>query len=154
MQILSFLEEAAVLEETLSLCYLALAGRAAPAAVKEEFERLANEERNHALVLRTGKSYVKKEPGLFGRTIIDRSELQTGLMYTRAVGEAVRGEALLFRDAVIRVRDLEMRFEKLHMATVMPIQDETLRELFLQLARDDKSHRLVLERIIAELRPE
>ncbi|MBN1938075.1 MAG: hypothetical protein JW843_00710 [Candidatus Aminicenantes bacterium] len=153
MKILLFLEEAAVLEETISLCYLALAERAAETALRREFERLAEEENNHALVIRTGKNYVRKEPDLFGDAMIDMTELQAGLKLVRAVLETIRAGTSAFPDSVRRMRDIESRFEKLHMATVMPVRDESLRELFRQLARDDRDHGLVLDRILAEAAP-
>jgi rubrerythrin len=150
MQILSFLEEAAVLEETISSCYRALGERVSEAALRKDFERLADEKRNHALVIRTGKNYFRKEPDLFGETILDQAELAAGLQLARAILEAIRSNETIFREAVKRLREMEIRFEKLHVDTVMPVRDESLRELFRQLARIDLDHRLVLDRILGE----
>jgi rubrerythrin len=37
------------------------------------------------------------------------------------------------------------------MATVMALKDETLQELFRQMARDDRDHRTVLDEILQQL---
>jgi rubrerythrin len=152
MRIFPFLEEAALLEDTLSLCYGALAERTASEDLAGKFQQLEREESNHARIIRTGKNYELKAPDVFGDIIIDPTEIRSGSSSARAVLEDVRGGRIELRLAVSRLRNLEARFEKIHLDTLVSFNDEMLRELFRNMARDDRRHVDVLEEILNGLK--
>ena len=150
MNAIAFLENAVALEETMSAVYEALARQAEDKGLSPELERLQREEANHALIIEAGKNYVRRAPDLFGETIITEQELLEGLEATRAVLKDIRAGAVDFREALLIVRRLENQFEKIHMATVMGLKDESLKQLFQQMAKGDRDHRLSLDEMLQQ----
>jgi rubrerythrin len=151
MNALAFLDDAAALEEILSAIYEMLAGLTADAEMKKDLQRLRDEEIGHNRVIRTGKNYVRRAPDLFNKTIITEKELEGGLEAARSILDNIRSGDLDFKTALVHVRRLEEQFEKIHMATGIAIEDESLKTLFRQLFKDDKDHRLTLDEMIQKL---
>ena len=152
MRIIPFLEEAALLEDTLASCYGALAKVAAGEALTLKFQQLEREENNHARIIRAGKNYELKAPDVFDKANVDVTEIKSGSSSARLVLEDVRSSRIDFRVAVSRLRNLEARFEKIHLDTLVSFNDEMLRELFRNMARDDRRHVDVLEEILSGLK--
>jgi len=150
MHILNFLDEAIALETAVASCYEEMGRMAAEESTADRFLKLRDEENNHARVLGIGKDFVRKAPDLFGATVMDEVELRAGLAFTRAILEELQAGRLEFREALTRIRDLEASYERVHMATVVAIKDETLRDLFTRLSRDDRDHVTVLEEILSK----
>lgn len=151
MTTFAFLDDAVALEEILAAIYEELARLTDDQRLKTEFQRLQKEEANHALVIRTGKNYVRQAPDTFGKTIVTKTELEGALEAARAILDDVRSGCGNYQEAVAHVRRLENQFEKIHMATAMDIKDETLHKLFQRLSKDDKDHRLTLDEILQKL---
>jgi len=152
MRIIPFLEEAALLEDALASCYGALAKAAAGEALILKFQQLEREESNHARIIRAGKNYELKAPDVFEKTNVDVTEIKSGSSSARSILEDVGSGRIVFREGVVRLRDLEIRFEKVHLDTLVSFNDEMLRELFRSMARDDRRHVDVLEEILSDLK--
>jgi rubrerythrin len=151
MNAIAFLDHAAALENTLSATYEALAEKAEDNGLALELKKLQQEEGNHSRVIEAGKNYVRRAPDLFGKTIITEEELIAGLEATRSVLKDIRFGVVNFREALVIVHRLETELEKIHMAMVMAVKDESLRNLFQQMAHDDRDHRLTLDDILQQL---
>lgn len=151
MNVLTFLDDAAALEEILSAIYGILADMTADEEMKKDLRKLQREETNHALVIRTGKNYVRRASEAFGPTIIGETELEGGMEAARSILDNIRSGELDFRAALAHLRRLEDQFEKIHMATVMAVNDEKLQELFRQLSRDDNDHGLRVDDMLLRL---
>jgi hypothetical protein len=131
---------------------LFLGGWPAPppaAGVSGVFQKLGRDEDNHARVLRTGKDFVRRAPDLFGKETVDPASLKMGLASTVSLLDDIRASRVELREAVARLSDLESRFEQIHMSTVVAFNDAALGDLFRQLSRDDRDHRIALEEILS-----
>jgi rubrerythrin len=149
MNIPAFLDEAVVLEETISACYGELAKQTGSTAASGVFDKLKREEDNHARVLRMGKDFARRAPDVFGKETIDPASLKTGLASSVSLLDDIRASRVELREAVARLSDLESRFEQIHMSTVVAVNDASLADLFRQLSRDDRDHRITLEEILS-----
>jgi rubrerythrin len=148
MNIPAFLDEAIALEETIAACYGELAKRTALPDVSGVFHKLKGDEDNHVGVLRTGKDFARRAPDLFGKETIDPASLKKGLASTVSLLDDLRASRVELREAVVRLRDLESRFEQIHLSTIVAVNDASLADLFRQLSRDDRVHRITLEEIL------
>ena len=146
-----FLDEASALEDTMSALYEALSKIATDKELSAEFRRLHEDEAKHSRVIQTGKNYLRQAPGLFGETIITEQELMAGQAATGALLKDVREGNVNLREALVRLRKLEDEYEKIHMATVMAIKDDALRNMFHLMAKDDQDHRQTLDEIMKKL---
>lgn len=151
MKVISLLEEAAVLEDVVASCYGVLSDRAASPRLTEDFKQLEREENNHARVIRTGKNYVLNAPDQFGKANFDIADIHTGLSAVHTILEDLKSGKSPFREAVVRMREIEARFERIHLATLVTLKDETLGGLFRQLSRDDRDHSEKLDEILKNL---
>jgi rubrerythrin len=152
MNLLAFLDGAITLEETIAACYGEMSRMAGDDYLAEDLGKLKGEEENHARVLKTGKDFVRKAADLFGVAIMGEAELQAGLFASRDLLDELRQRRVKLMEAIARMGDLELKFERLHMATVVSIADASLKGLFEQLSRDDRAHALVIGEILDRFR--
>ncbi len=150
MKIAAMIEEAIGLEEKIQACYRALS-RLTEDGLSEELRALAQEERSHINVLKTGKNFVFRTPEAFGRETISGLEIRKSLEAARELEADLEAAKLGFTNGAKRLSDLEKKFEKVHFATSTEIHDFSLKKLFEALARADAEHRQRLDRILARL---
>lgn len=150
MNVLAVLDEAIALEEKIRSCYelLSLITEDGAAA---ELKGLAREEKSHANVLKTGKSFVIRTPDLFGGETVSVSRIRLGNKLIASLEENLKNGKAGFREGLTRLYRLEKRFERVHMNTAVEFKDYSLKKLFEALARADAEHRQRLERLIASL---
>jgi hypothetical protein len=150
MKLTVTLDEAIAVEEKFSSCYEHLS-QAAGDGQSAELRILAREEKNHANVLKTGKNFIFRAPGLFGQEKISDIDIRLGLKAAGDLQEDLIAGRAEFRQGLRRLHDLERKFERVHMRSAAEFKDFSLKKLFEALARADAEHRQRLERMIARL---
>ena len=139
------------LEMKTSECYEKMGKMPGAEPFAGDLAKLAKEEIVHANLLRTGKSYESSDPGAFGRILIPQEQLEDDLEAAgRLIADIDSGKSSL-AEAVRRIHDLEIAFERTHLATLLEINDPGLRALFQALSVEDIAHRLKLEGILRDL---
>jgi rubrerythrin len=147
-----FLDTAIRLEQAVAACHQSLAEIVPDPESCEELRRMAHEETQHVNALRLGLDYVSKMPDLFGRQIVPCEILQEGLDGAEALLKDIL-TGLAWRAHLVRLRDLERKFESVHIDTSVEILDPTLRRLFESLCREDRAHVEVLDGILSRFKP-
>lgn len=84
---------------------------------------MAQEEKNHANILRSGKSYIKMVPDAFGREIMTAGEVKAGLELAQDLLRMIRQTSNL-EDGLKMLLELERRFEKL--TWIQPLKSRML----------------------------
>jgi rubrerythrin len=148
MRLNQLLDQGTLLEETISSCYECLAQVCPDSAVAWRLRKMAREEKNHANILRSGKSYLKMVPSAFGVEIMTAGEIKAGLGLAQDLLRTL-SETGDFAAGLSMLLELERRFEKVHLDTSVEIKDPSLKKLFHDLSLEDKSHIQSLEEIIA-----
>jgi rubrerythrin len=150
MRLTVTLDEAIELEERILSCY-GLLGKFTEDGIAEELRQLAHEEKSHVNVLRTGKNFVIRAPGVFGQETVSDAEIRLGVKAAAELEEGLKTQKLEYPQALKKIYNLEKRYERIHMNTAGEFKDYSLRKLFEALARADAEHRQRLERLIARL---
>jgi hypothetical protein len=150
MKLAAVLDEAIGLEEKIHACYQALS-RLSGDGLSAELKALAQEEKSHISVLKTGKNFVFRTPEAFGRVAISDVEIRLGLKAVCELEADLESARVGFADGARRLANLEKRFEKVHFHTSVEINDFSLKKLFEALARADGEHRQRLDRLLANL---
>jgi hypothetical protein len=148
MKLAAMLDKAILLEETIHSCYRALS-RLTDDGFSAELRALAQEEKSHISVLKTGKNFVFRAPEAFGREVISDAEIRLGLKAAGELEADLVSAKIGFAQGARRLSDLEKRFEKVHFHTSVEISDFSLKKLFEALARADAEHRQRLDRLLA-----
>jgi rubrerythrin len=148
MKLNHLLNQGILLEETISACYEALARLSSDKTISWRLNRMALEEKNHANILRSGKSYIKMAPAAFGSEIMTIGEVKAGIGLAQDLLRMIRQTSNL-EDGLKMLLDLERRFEKIHLDTAVEIRDASLKKLFHDLAQEDKTHTQALEEILS-----
>ena len=136
------------LEETISTCYECLAGLSLDKTVSWKLNKMAQEEKNHADILRSGKKYIKMIPDAFGGPLMTLAEIKTGLRQAQKLLRTIRQTSDL-EEGLKMLLELERRFEKAHLDTSIEIRDPSLKKLFQDLSQADRIHTESLEEIIS-----
>ena len=148
MNVREFLELSIRLEQSVSGCYKALAEVFPDEAVRADLSRIAREELQHVGALVLGRQYAAKLPDLFGGPAVSAAVLAEGLDLTEALLKDIK--AGNDRPAQLaRLLDLERRFECVHMDTSVEILEPSLKKLFEDLSREDRTHVGVLTEILS-----
>lgn len=138
------------LELKTSECYERIGKMPGAEPFADDLAKLAKEEIVHANLLRSGKGYESYDPEAF-RALIPLEQLEG---YLEAAGKLIvdidSGKTTL-AEAVGRIRDLEIRFEKAHLSTLLETDDPGLRKLFQALSVQDVAHQLRLHSILRDL---
>ena len=150
MRLTVTLDEAIELEERILSCY-GLLCKFTQDGIAEELRQLAHEEKSHVNVLRTGKNFVIRAPGVFGQETVSDSEIRLGIKAAAELEEGLKTQKLEYPQALKKIYDLEKRYERIHMNTAEEFKDYSLKKLFEALARADAEHRQRVERLIARL---
>jgi rubrerythrin len=144
------LEAAIDLEMTISDCYKKLSRNAVRAEIASSLEKIGREEINHANILRMQKNLSPVMEDLFGEKAAAAGQIRTCLRQARDLSTALDGSRD-FEASLIDLRNLEIAIEKIHRHTAVDIRDESLRNLFDQLAGMDRAHADTLGQIIESL---
>jgi rubrerythrin len=148
MDIPKFLDLAADLETQLSMLYDTIAERSGDPPIATRLKTLANEELNHANVLRRGKRYFEGLPDLFTGFTMDDNEAGAGLKEAKIFHASLSQSKIPLLDRLKKMLKLEKRFEKIHMGASVKITEPSLQKLFATLTKGDQSHILVLKGLI------
>ena len=150
MKLLIVLDRAIELEEKIRSCYEHLS-KITEDGVSAELRELAREEKSHANVLKTGKSFVVRTPDLFGEETVSDAAILRGLEAIAGLEEDLRSQKTGFPAGLKKLFRLEKKFERVHMNTAVEFKDYSLKKLFEALARADAEHRQRLERLIVRI---
>jgi rubrerythrin len=148
MNLNEFINLGIKLEETISTCYECLEGLSSDQTVSWRLNKMAQEEKNHADILRSGKKYIKLIPDAFGVPLMTVGEIKTGLRKAQGLLRTIRQTSNL-EDGLKTLLELERQFEKVHLDTSIEIRDPSLKKLFQDLSQADKTHTQSLEEIIS-----
>jgi rubrerythrin len=152
MNLREFLDTAIRLEQAVAGCHQSLAEIVPDPESGEELRRMAHEETQHVSALRLGRDYVSKMPDLFGRQIVPCEALQEGLDGAEALlKDILTGHG--WRAHLLQLRELERKFESVHIDTSVEVRDPSLQRLFENLCREDRAHIEVLDGILSRLKP-
>ena len=116
--------------------------------IGRELARLADEEQQHLNLLRNSRNYLAKAPEDFGQPAISEEEMLLGIKKAQEVLAKIENRKLLLPQMLEELKELERGFEKIHLNTLIEVQDESLKKLFHLLAGEDKKH---VERLSALL---
>jgi rubrerythrin len=150
MSLMAVLDEAIELEDKIRSCYEILS-RSTEDGISDELRELARDEKSHANVLKTGKSFVIRTPDLVGQEKVSAAGIYLGLKTIAALEDSLKNGKTGLREGLKRLRCLERKFERVHLNTAVEFKDYALRKLFEALARADAEHRQRLERLISRL---
>lgn len=140
------------LENLLAEIYQLAAELAPSENISRELVRLAGEEREHANLLRAGRNYQARVPEAFGQAGVSKEELLEGIKAGRDLLARIENKRLLLPQILDELIKLESRFEKIHLHTLVEIQDESLKKLFQRLAGEDRDHLNRLTRLLELLK--
>jgi len=148
MDIPKFLDLGVEFETQISKLYETIAELSGDPPIATRLKTLANEEVNHANVLRRGKTYYDEMPDAFSGITMDDNDAREGFeeakMFHASFGH---GKAPLL-ECLKKMLEFEKRFEKIHLDTSMKVTEPSLKKLFVDLMRGDQSHILVLKGLI------
>ncbi len=139
------------LELKTSECYERIGKMAGAGAYADDLAKLAKEEIVHANLLRSGKDMESSDTEAFGPVFVPAEMIEEHLAAANAFLEEIDAGRLTFPEAVRRVRDLEIAFERVHMTALLEIRDPRLRRLFRALSAQDAAHQLRLQSILRDL---
>ena len=139
------------LELKTSECYERIRKMPGAEPFAKDLGKLAKEEIVHANLLKTGKNYESSDPEAFGRILIPLEQLEIDLEAARQLVADIDSGKMTLIEAVWRIRDLEIAFERTHLGTLLEINDPRLRKLFQALSTQDAGHQLRLQSIIRDL---
>ncbi len=108
--------------------------------IARALDRLAEEEQQHVNLLRTGRNYLARVPEVFGSPAISENEMLEGLKSAQALLARIESRKLLLPQMLTELKELESQFEKIHLHTLIEIQDESLKKLFQVLSGEDEKH--------------
>ncbi len=148
MDIPKFLDLAVDLETQISILYNTIAERSGDPPIATRLKTLANEELNHANVIRRGKRYYEEYPDVFSGITMDENEAGVGLEEAKIFLASLGHSKIPLIDGLKKMLELEKRFERIHLATSVKITEPSLKKLFATLTKSDQSHILVLKGLI------
>lgn len=150
MNLNTFIDMGIELEETISACYEGLSKLSHDETLSWRLNKMAQEEKNHANLLRSGKNYIQMIPEAFGQECMTAAEIRAGLKLTKSLLQKIHQKPDL-RSGLKNLLELEKRFEKAHLDTSIEIKEAFLKKLFQDLSQEDKTHTQSLEEMISSL---
>ncbi|MCR4409488.1 MAG: hypothetical protein QHH43_03155 [Candidatus Saccharicenans sp.] len=148
MSITALIIEAIDLENLVAEIYQQTAELAPSENIAKELVSLSGEERDHANLLRAGRNYQARAPEAFGQARISKEELLEGIKAAQDLLARIENKKLLLPQILGELLELEGRFEKIHLHTLVEIHDESLKKLFQRLAGEDRDHLNRLTRLL------
>ncbi len=151
MSVIHALSLAIELELKVSDAYRRLSELVVDGVVKKNLLTLSQDEVVHANTLRTGKSHAASQPEAFESERISEEQLAENIALTDGLLKNLEDKAIGFEDALRRIKDLEGRFEKAHLNTLLEVKDPSLKQLFNALSSGDREHSRRLEELVRTL---
>jgi rubrerythrin len=139
------------LEMKASECYERIGKMPGAEPFADDLGKLAREEIVHANLLKSGKSFESSDPKAFGRVLIPVEELEGDLEAAGQLIADIESMKVTLTEAIWRIRDLEIAFERTHLATLLEINDPRIRKLFRALSVQDAGHQLRLQSLLRDL---
>jgi rubrerythrin len=140
MSVIHALSLAIELELKASDAYRRLSGLVVDGVVKNNLLTLSQEEVVHANTLRVGKNHADSQPEAFESERISEEELTDNIALIDDLLKNLDDKGIGFEDALKRIRDLESRFERAHLNTLLEVKDPSLKQLFTALSSGDQEH--------------
>jgi rubrerythrin len=150
MSLSILIDRAILLEGKVSRCYQALSEIITERDLVDELQELSREELDHANQLKAGKNYIRSAPGTFGETGLSVEEVNTAIEQVSQLIEDVENRRVGIAQGLKRISELEEKFEKIHLKTIVEIKDRNLKALFQALGRDDREHSERLKNLISK----
>ncbi|MFC2164319.1 ferritin family protein [Acidobacteriota bacterium] len=152
MSIIKVLNRAILLEQKFCECYDLMSQMASESYLAKDLKKLSEEETYHANLIRSGNKILTISPDLVQEMKISYLEIDTGITKLNDLSESLKNNTINLKDAIKRIYDLEMVFEKVHMDKVAEFDDPALKDLFRALSNGDNKHRKRLEQIMNSYR--
>ena len=115
-----------------------------------ELKTLSQEEIDHANLLKTGKNYLRSAPEQFEQADLTPEAVDGFIEEVSRLTQELENRHIGIAKSLKRIHDLEKKFEKAHLQTVVAVKDPSLKELFEALAQGDKAHVRRLKSLISE----
>jgi rubrerythrin len=151
MSVIHALSLAIELELKVSDAYRRLSELVVDGVVKKNLLILSQEEILHANTLRAGKSHADSQPEAFESERISEEELRDNIALIDNLLKKLEDKTIGFEDALKRIRDLETRFERAHLNTLLEVKDPSLKQLFEALSSGDREHGWRVEELVRTL---
>ncbi len=151
MSVIHALSLAIELELKVSDAYRRLSELVVDGVVKKNLLTLSQEEVVHANTLRTGKSHATSQPEAFESERISEEQLSDNIALIDNLLKNLEDKRIGFEDALKRIRDLESRFERAHLNTLLEVKDPSLKQLFEALSSGDREHAWRVEELVRTL---
>ena len=148
MSIIKVLNRAILLEQKLCECYELMSQMASESYLAKDLKKLSEEETYHANLIRSGNKILTISPDLVNEMKVSHLEIDIGISKLNNFTESLKNNTITLKDAIKRIYDLEMVFEKVHMDKVAEFDEPSLKDLFRALSNGDKKHRARLEQIM------
>ena len=152
MSIMKTLYRAILLEQKFSESYSLMSQMASDPTLVEVMKKLSEEETYHANLIRSCNKILAISPDFVKETKISYLEIDVGIAKLNNLTESLKSNIVSLKDAIKRMYDLEMVFEKVHIDKVAEFEEPSLKELFSALANGDNKHRERLEQIMSASR--
>jgi rubrerythrin len=140
MGLISLLDLAIELEKKIGDCYDRMSGMATDEGLQKELMKLAQQEIDHANLLRTGRNFAIKNPEFFSKGAMENTLLENCLRVISELLNQLGDGTTTLKSALSRIVALEYFCEKAHISSLVHIEETSLKQLFEGLARDDAEH--------------
>jgi rubrerythrin len=151
MSVIFTLNRAILLEQKFAECYEQMSEIVFDKYVSDQLKILAQEEISHVNLLKTGLSFAIKEPDLFEGTKISPIEIDRGIKMLIGLKESLNNKDIGIMESILKIYDLEMIFEEVHLNKIADFEEPSMKELFEALSKGDRSHRQRLEKLAEKL---
>jgi rubrerythrin len=148
MNMIAALDLAIEIEEGFFNCYSQMSKLFTRANLSGDFYKLAQEELGHVNLIKTSKKYVFQAPEAFDQDPEFVKDMQRGLDEINLLLSDLRTKEISLEESLDRMYALETNLEKVHIDTMMQINDSSVKRLFTALCEGDKAHRARLTAIL------
>jgi rubrerythrin len=138
------------LENEISVSYEKASQIAPLQSLRDQLKQLAMDEVSHATLLKTGLNYIANAREAFEGTILRRDEIEVGIKKLKILNDEIENRKIGIHKALENIFNLELFFNKIHLNTIVEIKDESLKNLFKTLAKDDQEHANRINKILIE----
>ena len=145
------LDTAVKIEAELAECYRLMSLMDSREIFFNTLKILSQEEISHLNALKAGKNYLYQAPEEFGEVRTALEDLENGLSRIKEFHQALETGSMDLKTALQTMHSLEKSYEKVHLTTLMSIQNEELKRLFQALCNYDQEHRKRLERLLDQV---
>jgi len=149
-KIIKVISLAIELENEISICYEKASQIAPLQSLQDQLKQLAKDEVSHAALLKTGLKYITNAREAFEGTTLGSDEIEEGIKKVKLLNEEIDNRRIGIHKALENIFNLEIYFTKIHLNTIVEIKEESLKNLFKALAKDDREHADRINKILKE----